>query len=115
MPANRSLGKSLAYRAFRAARATFAEVITDNSGDNADERLALAIHTAKLKMDEFGIIRGHPLRPTLIAGIIACIRPGAFVTIAEGEDRQDHIAACNEQFGPREDTSSLPPAWWEHR
>lgn len=114
MPANRSLNKSLAYRAYRAARAAFAEVITDNCGDSASERLSLAIHTAKLKLDEFGITRGHPARPQLIAGIVACIRPGAFVLIADTE-RQDSVAACDSQFGPREDSPSLGKPWWENR
>jgi hypothetical protein len=112
MPANRSLGKSLAYRAFRAARATFAGVIND---EKDEDNIASAMHVAKMKLDEFGIKRGHPLRPVLVGNLVRSIRPKAMVTLEEQEDRSLHEQACREQFGPRDDTPSLDQPWWEHR
>jgi hypothetical protein len=112
MPANRTLGKSLAYRAFRAARATFAGVIND---EKDEDNVASAMHVAKMKLDEMGIGRGHPLRSQLIAALAQSIRPKAMVTLEEQEDRSLHEQVCREQFGPRDDTPSLDQPWWEHR
>jgi hypothetical protein len=112
MPANRTLGKSLAYRAFRAARAEFARVIND---EKDEDDIASATHVMKMKLDELGIKSGHPLRSQLISAVVQSIRPSAMATLEDQEDRSLHEEVCREQFGPRDDTPSLDQPWWEHR
>lgn len=91
MPANRNLGKSLAYRAFRAGRAAFADSI-----ESTPSLVGLAMFQAGLKLDEFGVIEGHPLRLVLMSAIEKSVRPKAAAWIEEAKE-----SLADEQFGSR--------------
>jgi hypothetical protein len=70
MPANRTQGKTLSYRAFRKARAAYARAVQDFS-----ESMVAPTVAARIALDDMGIPAHQHF--AILQKVWLCVRPGA--------------------------------------